>query len=63
MGRPTLLTAQKKAQIAGVRLRPDERELLEKAAVKSGEKLSGWMRNVLVIAAENELKSARINKS
>ena len=62
-GRPPLLEADKKAQITGVRLRPEERTLLERAASKSDQKLSEWMRNVLVQTASNQLESGRINAS
>ena len=56
-GRPPLLEAEKKAQITGVRLRPEERTLLERAASKLDQNLSEWMRNVLVETASKQLKS------
>jgi hypothetical protein len=63
-GRPRIDGSQKKAQIAGVRLRAEERELLEKAACKRELKLSEWMRKVLVSSAKTELRSkAPINAS
>jgi uncharacterized protein (DUF1778 family) len=56
LGRPPLKNAQKKVKLTALRLRSDERELLEKAAANRREKLSQWMRNVLVGAATSELK-------
>ncbi len=56
-GRPPLKESQKKAQIAGVRLRPEERSLLEKAAALHDQTLSTWMRNILVTSAANELNT------
>jgi len=61
LGRPPLLEAQKKGKITGVRLRDEERSLVEKAAEKSGQGLSEWMRKVLVNAAHAEIASKRIN--
>ncbi len=63
LGRPTLLKQEKKAQITGVRFRTDERGLLEKAAKLRGQKLSEWMRNILVKAAADEIHSQRIKAS
>jgi len=56
LGRPPLLKAQKKGKITGVRLREDERALVEQAAQNNGKRLSDWMRNVLVNAAKYEMK-------
>jgi len=56
IGRPTLKKEDRKGSIAGVRLRSEERALMEKAAAKKQEKLSKWMRKVLVNAAESELQ-------
>lgn len=50
------MESEKKAQITGVRMRPEERALLERAASKSNQKLSEWMRNVLVESASAQLK-------
>jgi uncharacterized protein (DUF1778 family) len=63
LGRPALLESQRKAQITGVRLRPEERVLIESAADMSGQKLSEWIRNVLVAAANGALHDGRINPS
>jgi ATP-dependent DNA helicase RecG len=46
-GRPKLSENEKKAQITGVRLREDERLLLEKKALSEGKTLSAWMRDSL----------------
>lgn len=50
-GRPPLLKAERKGKITGVRLRDEERAAMERAAKREGQKLSEWMRNVLVEAA------------
>lgn len=54
-GRPKLDSHEKKASIAGVRLNPRERALLEQAAAKRESKLSEWMRGVLIKNAQKEL--------
>jgi len=51
LGRPKLSDQEKKGQITGVRLRTEERELLEKAASISSQKLSEWMRETLLSRA------------
>jgi uncharacterized protein (DUF1778 family) len=56
-GRPRLSHLDKKAQIAGARFRPDERQLLEKAASIRNETLSTWMRHVLLSSAEAQVKT------
>ncbi len=50
-------TTEKKGKVTGVRLRTEERLLIEMAADASGKKLSEWMRNVLVDAASFQLRS------
>jgi hypothetical protein len=57
IGRPTLEKSEKKGKVTGVRLRPGERAMLERAAAKREEALSTWIRNVLVNAADQELSS------
>ncbi len=54
---------EKKEKITGVRLRSDERLLIQMAADANGKKLSEWMRNVLVNTASTELNSRPINAS
>lgn len=51
MGRPKLPDEEKKAQITGVRLKSDERELVEKAANLQHKSLSEWIRETLVSCA------------
>jgi uncharacterized protein (DUF1778 family) len=51
IGRPKLSATEKKGQIAGVRLRSDERDLLEKAASSKSQNLSRWMRETLLSQA------------
>ena len=63
MGRPPMQNTEKKENITGVRLRGEERVLIQMAADASGKKLSEWMRNVLVAAASSELNSKPINAS
>ena len=58
IGRPTLKKEDRKAKITGMRLRGEERELMEKAAAKRNKKLSEWMRNALVSAALTELMNS-----
>jgi uncharacterized protein (DUF1778 family) len=57
-GRPKLPAAAKKAQITGVRLRQNERELVEKAAARRSQSLSEWVRKTLISSAEEQIKSA-----
>ena len=54
---------EKKERITGVRLRSDERLLIQMAADANGKKLSEWMRNVLVKTASSELNSRPITAS
>jgi uncharacterized protein (DUF1778 family) len=56
IGRPRLSTKEKKGQITGVRLRGEERLLLEKAAAKSSQKLSDWMRDTLLKRAYRQAR-------
>ena len=58
-GRPTIQNTEKKAKITGVRLRDEERTLVELAASHKKQKLSVWMRNVLVSSATEELHRFR----
>jgi hypothetical protein len=56
IGRPVLSADEKQTKITAVRLRGDERGLLEKAAATHGQRLSDWMRQVLLGAAQRQLK-------
>jgi len=51
IGRPRLKTTEKKAQIIGVRVTPEDRRLLDLAAVRSRKKLSEWARETLLSQA------------
>jgi uncharacterized protein (DUF1778 family) len=57
MGRPKLSANEKKGQITGVRLRSEERELLERAALGQKQKLSEWMRETLLSRASKEARA------
>lgn len=48
IGRPKMSKDDKKGQVTGVRLRDEERELLEKKAHSEGKTLSAWMREAVV---------------
>ena len=54
-GRPPSLGKDRKSKITGLRLKEDERALLDRAAKKHQIKLSDWMRTTLVNAAKVEL--------
>jgi uncharacterized protein (DUF1778 family) len=56
LGRPKLQKSEKKAHITGVRLRPTERSLLEKAASHQNKSLSDWIRDTLLSKAGRELR-------
>lgn len=47
-GRPKLSDDVQRAQVTGVRLREEERQLLEQKAASQGKTLSAWMRDTLV---------------
>jgi uncharacterized protein (DUF1778 family) len=51
MGRPKLKKSEQKAEMIGIRLKSDERGLVEKAAAKSKQRLSEWTRKTLLTAA------------
>jgi uncharacterized protein (DUF1778 family) len=55
LGRPKLAKEDKKGQITGVRLRHDERDLVEKAAASQSQSLSNWMREVLISSAKRQI--------
>jgi uncharacterized protein (DUF1778 family) len=55
LGRPTLSESEKKGQITGVRLRGEERKLLERAASHKSQTLSHWIREVLLSSANKQL--------
>ncbi len=56
MGRPKMAKAERKVKITGVRLKSDERDLVERAAAKKEQTLSEWVRETLVTTAENQLR-------
>ncbi len=56
-GRPELADEEKQAKITAVRLREDERELIESAAQTKKQKLSEWMRETLLSTAKRQLKT------
>jgi uncharacterized protein (DUF1778 family) len=56
-GRPRLSTNELKAQITGVRLRTDERELFERAASEQNQNLSEWIRDTLLRRAKRQPRS------
>src|ERR1035441_1674824 len=53
LGRPKIEDSEKKERITGVRLREDERQILEKAASSQGKTLSAWIRSSLLENAES----------
>ena len=53
-GRPKLKNAEKKGRITGVRLRADERKLVEKAAAGQKKNLSEWIRATLLDGAQKQ---------
>lgn len=57
LGRPELPDDEKQAKITAVRLREDERDLIENAAQGKSQKLSEWMRDVLISSARRQLKA------
>jgi hypothetical protein len=57
IGRPVLSEDEKQGKITAVRLREEERGLLERAASNHGQRLSEWMREVLVASAKRQLKA------
>jgi len=57
IGRPKIDDDEKKGCITGVRLRSNERELLEKAAAIGQKSLSEWMRQTLVSTAEKQINN------
>ena len=60
MGRPRLKKSEQKAQMIGIRLKSDERNLVEKAAAKSKQKLSEWTRTALISAAQRQVEKANV---
>jgi hypothetical protein len=51
MGRPPLPKGKVKAAMFCIRLSPDEREAIERAAQKADERASEWARRILLSAA------------
>jgi hypothetical protein len=58
MGRPEMAPEDRSAKITAVRLREDERQLVESAAKTKEQKLSDWMRETLISTAKRQLKGA-----
>jgi uncharacterized protein (DUF1778 family) len=56
LGRPKLSNGNKKAHITGVRLRAEERTLLERAASNQKKSLSDWIRETLLSRAARQLR-------
>jgi uncharacterized protein (DUF1778 family) len=56
-GRPKLNSDEKKGQITAIRLRSDERELVEKAASIQNQNLSEWMRGVVILTAKRQTRA------
>lgn len=52
MGRPVLPKGEAKAKIMPVRLNPDDRKRIEKAAQTKGQTVSQWVRSTLMAALE-----------
>jgi uncharacterized protein (DUF1778 family) len=55
-GRPELDESERKASIVACRVDAEERAQLDRAAEKSGLRLSDWMRDRLKAAAKRELR-------
>jgi uncharacterized protein (DUF1778 family) len=60
LGRPELSEGERKGKIAGVRLRPDERDLVERAASIRRQSLSDWMRGVLLSTAQRQVRVSEV---
>jgi uncharacterized protein (DUF1778 family) len=56
MGRPKLKKSAQKSEMIGIRLKSDERGLVEKAAAKAKQRLSSWTRETLLTAAVYQTK-------
>ncbi len=55
-GRPIMEPHERRTTFLRVRIRQDERELLEAAAAAADQRLSDWARDVLVRAARRRVK-------
>ena len=55
MGRPKLKKSEQKVEMIGIRLKSDERDLVEKAAAKSNLRLSEWTRKSLISLAKKQM--------
>lgn len=49
-----MLKSERKGKITGIRLKEEERSLIESAASKTGKGLSEWIRVTLLSAAERQ---------
>lgn len=56
-GRPKLKKSEQKVEMIGIRLKSDERGLVEKAAAKSNQRLSEWTRDVLLSSARRQIEA------
>jgi hypothetical protein len=57
LGRPKMLSERKKTEVVVVRLRAEDRKLIEEAAERSSKGLSAWMRDSLISAASRRGKN------
>jgi uncharacterized protein (DUF1778 family) len=57
MGRPKIKKSEQKTEMIGIRLKSQERNLVEKAAEKSKQRLSEWTRSVLISSAKSQIEN------
>jgi mobilization protein NikA len=53
IGRPPIPKKERKATLLSIRLKPDERRTVERAAKRAGAGLSEWAREALLTAASS----------
>ncbi len=53
-GRPKLSAKRRKKSIISMRVQPHERKALERAAAASGQKLSAWIRKIVLDALKTD---------
>jgi predicted HicB family RNase H-like nuclease len=56
LGRPKIVKEKKKSELVGIRLNEKDRAYAEKAANRSGKKLSAWIRDVINAASSRHAK-------
>ena len=56
IGRPELPADERQGKITAVRLREDERALIERAAAKNAQRLSEWIRTTVLKAARKQTR-------